>query len=479
MYNKLLTNILHFSSNHGLRVLLFVLVLASTFVLRSIHSDRIPQFGHLEEHLYGWSGMYLIEEGAPVSWSTLDYPKKNIIYSGPIYGGIGNSAVSYVDLVKPWLDEPPLFSLITGGTAHLFGADRHQLIPPSYLRFPMLFVSLFTSLVLFLLGRKLFGFWIGLGALLIWGTVPLFVFSSRLAVPENVIVLLYLLALYLFLLHKDRANLFFFLLLCIIPGVAGLMKPTGFFIAPLIAFLFFQTKQWKKGAIIMASLIPFIAAFIIYGIFWDPQLFLKILAIQGLRPAGWNALTYLLSNPAFDIFPFYDAWYLFAWIIAMYILLKPDKDTSLAFLSLAFIYWVLVVILSGGEQDLLPWYRYPLFPILAIYLALGLRHIFKNPSFFTLTLAAGFLPGNYIHLVNAFHPNISSSLFRSQLSALALPGILFALWQTKFFKQICQAVIVLVIASGILINVLVVKNYYSRICEAKICPIGPSTFLTR
>lgn len=466
-------------NNRLFKTIILLLVVSFTFLLRAVHSDRVPGYGHLEEHLFGWSGIYLIEEGVPVSWSTLDYPKSRIVYSGPVYGAIGNAAVAYVDLVKPWLDEPPLFSLIIGGSAHLFGADRHQLIPSAYLRFPMLIISLFTSLTLFFLTRKLFGFWVGAGAVLIWGTVPLFVFGSRLAVPENVIALFYLLSLYLFLVFKKRQSPTLFLLLCVLPGVAGLMKPTGFFIAPLISFLFFQLKQWKQGGLVLLMTTPFIAGFLAYGFYLDPEVFPKILSIQGMRPTGWNGLAYLLANPAFDIFPFYDAWYLFAWVIALYFLLIPHKADGVSFLSLAFIYWVLIAVLSGGEHDLLPWYRFPFFPLLAIYLALGLRQVLVKPNFFSLALAVGFLPGNYSYLVNAFHPSISSALFRAQFSLLTLPGILYMLWQTKWFKQACRAAVVVSLLAGFIINILVVKNYYSRTCEAKVCPIGPGTFLTR
>src|SRR5258708_8255007 len=144
-----------YQKNFWLRMLLVLAVLTFTFFLRAIHADRIPQFGHLEEHLYGWSGIYQIEEGSPVSWSTLDYPKSREVYSGVIYDQ-NNQLGQAVKLYKPWVDEPPLFSLIVVGSAHFFVANRHYLLPPAYLPFPMLFIALFSSLALFLLLRQLF-----------------------------------------------------------------------------------------------------------------------------------------------------------------------------------------------------------------------------------------------------------------------------------------------------------------------------------
>jgi hypothetical protein len=231
-----------YSQNKTLQLILVILVLLFTFLLRAIHSDRVPNYSHMEEHLFGWSGMYLIQEGVPVSWSTLSYDKDKIIYSGPITDQY-NHAVAHVDLIKPWLDEPPLYSLIVGGSAIAFGADRHFIIPSSFMRFPMLLFGLGTSVVLFILTRKLFDYWTALIATLLFGTIPIFVFGSRMAVPENVISLLFILTIYLYILFKEKPTTWLFGLLMIIPGIAGLMKPTGFFIAPLIAFFFFQRKD--------------------------------------------------------------------------------------------------------------------------------------------------------------------------------------------------------------------------------------------
>lgn len=465
------------------RILLLVAVIILTSSLRSIHSDRVPTYGHLEEHLYGWSGIYLLEEGVPVSWSTLDYPEEKKIFKGALKDKYTFTQV-YVDLVKPWLDEPPLFSLILGASAKAFGADRHSVLPSSYLRFPMIFIACLTSIVLFLFSQKLFGYWIGLTSVFLWGTIPLMVFSSRLAVPENAISLLYLLSLYLFLLYQNKPKKGLFFSLLILPGIAGLMKPTGFFIAPFISFLFFKDKKWKKGAIALLAVIPSILGFISYGLYYDPRLFWHIISIQGFRPVGWNALAYILSTPAFDIFPFYDSWYIFAWVAAFFFILLASQESTLRekgvnILSWALIYWILVILFSGGEQDLLPWYRYPIFPLLAIYASLGIRHLLKFPGFLSLALAAGLLLGNRVHLVNAFHPNTTASVFRLEFLLLILPGLLYTIWQHALLKRIIFLTLCLILILGTMINFLVVKDYYKLICEAKVCPIGPSTILTR
>ena len=135
-----------------LKVGAFILVLFFTFVLRAHNYDRVPTANHLDEMLYAWSGIYLIETGEPVSWSTLDYPKRSEVYKGRISykGGIPEA---YVTLYKPWLDEPPLFSLIVGYFAHLYGADRNEFVPSSYIRVPVIIFSTLTSIMVFLIAR--------------------------------------------------------------------------------------------------------------------------------------------------------------------------------------------------------------------------------------------------------------------------------------------------------------------------------------
>jgi len=52
------------------------------FILRAHNYERFPSPNHLDEQLYALSGIYLVETGVPVSWSTLDYPKSAEVYKG-------------------------------------------------------------------------------------------------------------------------------------------------------------------------------------------------------------------------------------------------------------------------------------------------------------------------------------------------------------------------------------------------------------
>src|SRR5476651_2315075 len=95
-----------------IQIFLFCAIFIFTFILRAHNYEKNPSIGHLEEQMYGWAGQYLIEEGAPVAWSSLSYPDKNEVYRGEINYN-GGQPVVHVRLYKPWFDQPPLYALIS------------------------------------------------------------------------------------------------------------------------------------------------------------------------------------------------------------------------------------------------------------------------------------------------------------------------------------------------------------------------------
>ena len=138
----------------------------------------------------------------------------------------------------------------------------------------------------------------------------------------------------------------------------------------------------------------------------------------------------------------------------------------------------MVVMISGGEGDLLPWYRFPAFPFLAILTAWGLQYLVKRADFFATFLAAGLLLGNRLLLVNPFRPNIDPTNFRLIFSALMLPSLSKFIFEEKWLDKACRLIIVGVIVIGIYFNVVYIYNAFELDCESKTCPIVPSTFLS-
>lgn len=466
------------------RIAVVILVFMFTFVLRAHNYERVPTPNHLDEMLYAWSGLYLIETGVPVSWSTLNYPKRAEVYKGKI-AYKGGFPQAYVTLYKPWLDEPPLFSLMVGYFAHAFGADRHDFVPSSFIRMPVVIISTFTSIMVFLIARLVSGYWMGVLSMLVYGTVPLFVFASRTAMPENLIALLFSIMVYLLLKFRENAKFMYIIPVPILTGIAGLSKPTGFFLLPLAIFLVFEVLALSKKyrifvrylLYLVLTTLPFVVAFVLYGIHYDSEIFRSITLTQSSRPVGFNSLAWFFISPAFDTTILKDSWYIFCLLSAAYFIFAPKAGIK-KMISLSFVYWVIVVMISGGEGDLLPWYRFPAFPMLAILGAWGIETVVRKADLFATFLSVGLFLGNRALLANPFRPNISPTSFRLVFSALMAPSLIGFIFERKLLKNLSRVIIVIVLAVGIYFNSIYIYNAFELTCESKSCPIIPSTKLS-
>ena len=459
-----------------LKVGLFLVLFYFLSVIKLHGYDRVPAPAHGEELLYSWSGIYLIETGTPVSWSTLDYPKENKVFDGIV--GDKHNLFMPATLWRPWLDEPPLYSLLSGGAGHLFGADRTKVIPPAYSRIPSVLASLVTMGLVFLVGLNFFGYWIGILAMAFYGLSPILVLGSRLSVPENMIALGVIGSLLLAKKYLEKPSLVFPIGVGLTTAVLGLMKPTGFFLAPLAIFLTLSKKRWRHAGIILALTLLGVAAFAAYGYYYDWDLFLKIVSIQGRRFAGWTGLAYIFNSPAYDIDLLFDGWYIFGMIAAVFFSLRENKSRELKLICLFFFYWLMVAVFAGTEQDLLPWYRYPLFPLIGVFGALGLQWLYKRADFFAMVLGIGLLLTSRFYLMNAFRPTTPTVVFRLVFFAALIPSLLDYAWKIPWAKKVSQLILVSFIGLGLFFNAKYLYIIFETRCESVSCPFGPSTKLS-
>jgi len=418
----------------------------------------------------------LIETGTPVSWSTLSYPKENTIYDG-VVGDI-NNVYFPATLRKPWLDEPPLYSLVSGGVAHLFGADREQVPPSSYTRIPSVLVSLITMVAVFWVGWVFFGFTVGFVATVFYGLTPIFVMGSRLSVPENVIAAAVVLTLVPLKNYLRRPYLIFAVILGSIAAILGLMKPTGFFFAPLVVFFMIRKKRWADSLVVLGITTLGVIAFLYYGYSYDWNIFKVILSEQGQRFAGWSGMAHILYSPAYDIFITRDGWYIFSLFSAFLMVLKRKKQEEDLILSIFFVYWLLIAVFSGTEGDLLPWYRSPMFPLLAIFGSRGLIKMFKDADFFSAVFTVGLLMTGRVLLLNAFRPTTPTIVFRVVFFLAMLPGLGMLVWKNNWLRWLVRGLMLVCVIMGAWYNVKYIYNAFELRCESIVCPIGPSTKLS-
>ena len=379
------------------KFILFLIVLVFTFILRAHNYERVPTSNHLDEMLYAWSGIHIIETGTPVSWSTLDYPKRAEVFKGKISykGGLPEASVT---LYKPWLDEPLLFSILVGYFAHINGANRDEFIPSSYIRIPLIYIGTIVSIFIFLIAKKLVGYKTGILAMLIYGITPTFIFASRLAMPENLISICFIIIMWLLLKYKENLKFIYLSPVPVLVGIAGLSKPTGYFLLlfSIFVMIWFSVNKIPTKKIITKTLflifgtLPFIGYYFWYSNNLDPEIFKAIFAIQSSRPVGFSNFANILISPSYDMTIFRDGWFIFAFVYAIYLSITTKKTFAVKFVSLAFIFWMLVVMFTGGEGDPMAWYRFPAYPVMAIISALGIRHLLKLNNIFFLRVKSFF-----------------------------------------------------------------------------------------
>ncbi len=459
-----------------IQILLFLFVFLFTFILRAHNYEKTPGIGHLEEQMFGWAGIYLIEEGTPVAWSSLNYPDRAEIFRGKIDYNGGQPEV-HVRLYKPWLEQPPLYSLISGGSAHLFGANRHMVLPNAYIRFPTIIIATLTALMIFLIARLVSGFWTGLLAMFLYGSVPIFVFGSRLSVPENLIALFLMIMVYLLLKYQQAQQWQFVIWLPILAGLAGLSKPTGYFLMPLAAFYALRFLKWKHLAYIVLGVVPFILAYIWYGTYFDKEIFWFIQSRQSLRPVGFADLGWFFISPAYDIFMLTDTWYILCLMSAIFFIFKGEQGQKRLILF-ALVFWLIIIMISGGETDVLPWYRYPAFPLLAIIGAWGIKYLFSNINFFSQLFTVSMFLGNFTLSTNPFRWSIPPMNFRIFFTSLVLPSVFLELYQKRWLINLTRAIMVLVFIIGVFWNIKYIYNQFELSCENLACTQGPTTKLS-
>jgi len=455
------------------KIIIFALIFLLGVFLRLWKYPFYPFVGHAEEYLFVWSGLSLIEKGVPISWSDIVFKETEIFWEGVAPNPEGGGGLG-VRLTKPWLDEPPLYSLIVGGMAKLYNLPNFTLISSYVIRIPSLLFSFITMIFVFLLSKKLFGYWLGILSLLIYGTIPIIVFGSRLAVPENINTTLIIISLWLILDYlktekKWKRNLAVFL-----GVVAGLAKPTGIFIVPFIVFWLWQDKRWMEG--IKAGIIGVVSFFVTYfayGFYFNRELFLKVFLLQAKRPAGWSSLSFLITNPGFSVEVILDGFLLLGfWALFWLVLKKKTKNEEIILIS--FIYWLLVFLVSGGKHDQLGWYRYPIYPFMSIATALLVKEVFTNPTFFVSALFIPLALANADLLENPFWRLkflVDVRFYRFAFATLLVPSIFQFFSKKEIWLKLARLVVILVFIAGIFLNVWVIKSRFNLLCDNTTCPL--------
>lgn len=386
-------------------VILLTVVLLIGNKLRTFSYASVPHPGEVaDEYAWGWLGLSLINDKYPVSWSLNSY--KNTTYQKINVDFLydKNSQTPPFAIVRPNFDNPPLFGLITGGYAFFKGVRSFQEASVAILRRPMLKIAALTTILIFILASRFYGQAAGLLAAFLYSIIPTMVISSRLALIENGYIPLFLAGLIFSDLYFEKRKKIFWITAVFLATVAILFKLSAIAVSlSLICLAVIYGKKDRMFLIlsILAGVSIAVLAFFSYGFLIDKKTFLDIFWQNSQRfyGAGAEIVLQIITQSRLTTNKFLtDGWIFLGWICLFLVSFGEWKKTKGGIYSTAAaLSCLMILIIFGGESY--GWYKYPLFPFLAITIARILQKLYLKPNLLVFSSLA-FLPfGSAVHRI--------------------------------------------------------------------------------
>lgn len=422
--------------------------------IRIYKYDQIPAHNWTaDEYAFAWSGMSLIKDHVPTSWSWLkaygDIP--TIDWKGATY-----------QLVSPWLDHPPLFGLIVGFAAILGGANNFFDCTLKTMRIPSLILGISAIILFYILTLKVSNTNVAILASLIFATNPNTVFLSRLAISENLILFLSLLILLCFLEYYQSSNSNYLYIAAFLAGLASLAKITGFFLVPMLCLLLIYQKKWRDSLVVLIIGLILLSVYFIYGSLYDFELFFRVLQSHTNRFDNFLLFPALTGKIVF----FEDGWLRFSWLILIPAIRGNIDDIKSQIIYIPIIIYLFILLFSGSQSHFYAWYIIPLFPFLFLGLGKFLEDFIKNPDFLNASLLMIVLGGwsfNYnveYGLGKLFlELPITKYSFIGVVSLLIAPFLVHGVIKSRLTKFVASLVAVFIIVILVLGNINIIYNY--------------------
>ncbi len=258
-------------------------------------------------------------------------------------------------LTSAFVQHPPLFYAILAGAIRLFGESMLTLraLAVSY--------SLITTLLLLLLGRRMFGAGPALWGALAFTIAPLALTNTRWGYTYSQLMLVAFLGVYTCWRYLETRSRRWLFLSSVLGALAALSDYEGAFLLVLLILIALRIR-WRD-ALVAAGIglgFPLLVALILLAT--TPDTFLSDLAFTASRAGGGNLITQALTVIInFQHFLSLDAWSILGLVGLWFI-----RDTRLRGLIFAMLALMLIAILK--VRDLNPYFHsgVPLLPWLAL-----------------------------------------------------------------------------------------------------------------
>lgn len=397
-----------------------VVILLLGLILRLHNYETYPQRGaSSDEYSYSFLGVSLLTKGIPISWSAF-----------PAYKNLEHLTINkiYFPIVYPYFDHPPLNGLLVGSFALLNNQDTFEKIELKTIRLVPIFLSFITMILVFLLTNKLYGYKTGAWALFIYATTTIVIMNSRVVFAENLLTPLFLEAVYLFVLFKNKLDYKKSILFGLLAGASFWTKELGIVVFFTLVFLFLHERIKLKYILVFFLVsILIMLGYVAYGIYYDKDVFFQILALQSEREIGPKTLSYLMSTPIIVNKIYYDGWY-FLGLLSLFLTLFDFKKHKM--IVIPTMSYFLLMIFSLTQEGEMGWYMIPLFPFMAIAsAALFVEGITKQSWFVMLMmLFIGLYNIRYLFEANF---GLAPIQFRTMMIILFLPFLISAVFRKE------------------------------------------------
>jgi len=425
-----------------------VFIILVGFWLRFANLSTIPRHGAtFDEFAWTWQGINLIQKSIPISWSP--HPqymqKQHLIYQGAAFW-----------IVKPYLEHPPLFGLVSGAFALLNGVSDMYHVTLEKIRPLSLILGTFSIFMIFVLCKEFYDKKTALIASLLYATIPTIVIGSRLVQNENFMIPFWLLSLYLVSIYLKTGKKIWVILAGVIAGLLSLAKVPWLIVGLSLSMVLINKRKWKDAFLVGGLTVLIFSFFIFYGIYYDKELFFSLWRLQLSRyDISFSGIFSIFTNPLLVDWGYLDGWILFGWF-SMFLALKNLKKNVL--IIIPFIAYFILFAFAIPNEPGHGWYRYPFYPFLIISTALFIKEEFVKPS---LSLVLFFLVVGLSLMANTWEQafGFSYPIYRASIIVWSLP-ILSLLLPSKKTIFLTKTVVILSAICFIILNIFAVFSYH-------------------
>ncbi len=425
---------------------LLIAILGLGLFLRHNNFRTIPRHGAtFDEFAWTWLGVNLIQKGEPVSWSPHGQYKErtHLIYQGAAFF-----------IVRPYLEHPPLFGLVSGGFTLLNGARDMYDVTLDKMRPLALVLGVFSIFMLFLLTWELYGKTVAIIASLLYATIPTVVIGSRIVQNENFLIPFWLLSLFLVVRYLKTGKKRLRNTAAVIAGLLSLAKVPWLVVGLSLSMILSYKGKWRDAVFVSLITVIIFSLFILYGLYFDKDLFFSLWGLQLNRyDISFSGFFSIFTTPLLIDRYYLDGWILFGWL-AMTLLAKDIKKHAAVIIP--FTAYLVLYIFAIPNEPAHGWYRYPFIPFLIIATAHFVKDEFSKVSlaslFFILMVGLALFS-------NTWERTFGFSYVVYRLFIVAVGASIFLpLWFTKLAKF---SKLLLMIWTGLLIlfNVFAVLVY--------------------